>query len=81
MRSGGRLPLSAVLRCRVRYFTDGVALGSEEFLERFFQSKREVGLFGTRRRTGARNMRYAQWGEMRTMRDLTEAVRLPSDFD
>lgn len=30
---GGRLPLADVLRCRVRYFTDGVALGSAAFLQ------------------------------------------------
>jgi hypothetical protein len=29
----GRLPLSVVLRCRVRYFTDGMVLGSKEFVE------------------------------------------------
>jgi hypothetical protein len=28
----GELPLAAVLRCRVRYFTDGAILGSEEFV-------------------------------------------------
>ena len=30
---GGSLPLADVLRCRVRYFTDGVALGSKAFLQ------------------------------------------------
>ncbi|MGE9290324.1 MAG: transposase [Puniceicoccales bacterium] len=30
----GSLPLSTLLRCRVRYFTEGLALGSPEFLER-----------------------------------------------
>ena len=29
----GRLPLATVLRCRVRYFTDGIVLGSVEFVE------------------------------------------------
>ncbi|MBC2600834.1 transposase [Puniceicoccus vermicola] len=29
----GSLPLPDLLRCRVRYFTDGLALGSPEFLE------------------------------------------------
>jgi len=28
----GRLPLRDVLRCRIRYFTEGIALGSPEFL-------------------------------------------------
>ena len=30
---GGRLSLPDLLRCRVRYFTDGVAIGSREFLQ------------------------------------------------
>ena len=29
---GGRLSLHEVLRCRVRYFTDGVAIGGKAFL-------------------------------------------------
>ena len=29
----GRVPLSALLRCRLRYFTDGMVLGSQVFLE------------------------------------------------
>ena len=29
---GGTLPKSAVLRCRVRYFTDGAILGTEDFV-------------------------------------------------
>jgi len=41
---GGSLPRAAVLRCRVRYFTDGAILGSEEFvhaLAGWWQSKRK----------------------------------------
>ncbi|MBC2603320.1 transposase [Puniceicoccus vermicola] len=30
----GKLPLAVVLRCRVRYFTDGMILGSPDFVER-----------------------------------------------
>jgi len=33
---GGRLPLPDLLRCRVRYFTDGVAIGSRAFLQEMF---------------------------------------------
>ena len=32
LRQGGRLPLSEVLRCRVRYFSDGAVLGSKAFV-------------------------------------------------
>ena len=67
-KDGGRLPLAAVLRCRVRYFTDGVVLGSEEFLEDFFEKRREH--FGPKRKRGARKMRRAEWGKVTVLRDL-----------
>jgi len=34
----GKLPLAVVLRCRVRYFTDGKVLGSPEFVEEWVKS-------------------------------------------
>ena len=68
LHAGGKLPLPAVLRCRVRYFTDGVVLGSSAFLEDFFETKREF--FGAQRKTGARRMRGADWGGVWTLRDL-----------
>jgi putative transposase len=33
LREGGRLPLATLLRCRVRYFTDGAILGSRAFVQ------------------------------------------------
>jgi putative transposase len=65
---GGKLPLAVALRCRVRYFTDGVALGSSAFVNRFFERRREH--FGPRRETGARKMRGVEWGNLRCLRDL-----------
>jgi REP element-mobilizing transposase RayT len=66
LAAGGRLPMHEILRCRVRYFSDGLALGSREFLEKIFQRYR--GHFGPRRETGARPMRFADWGELCTLR-------------
>jgi putative transposase len=31
--AGGRLPLAEILRCRIRYFTDGAVLGTRAFVE------------------------------------------------
>lgn len=70
--AGGRLPVHQILRCRVRYFSDGLVLGSREFVESVFQRYR--GQFGLKRRTGARPMRYGQWDGLCTMRDLRSAV-------
>lgn len=68
----GRLPLTTVLRCRVRYMTDGVALGSRAFVDGVFQRHR--GYFSEKRRDGARVMRGAQWGGLFTARDLRKCV-------
>ncbi len=65
---GGKLSLAQLLRCRVRYFSDGVAIGTESFVEGFFHARR--GMFSERRETGARKMRGGGWGELRTMRAL-----------
>jgi putative transposase len=62
------LTLPAALRCRVRYFTDGAALGSAAFVDEVFRQNRHR--HGPRRTSGARKMQGADWGELRTLRDL-----------
>jgi putative transposase len=71
LAADGRLPMHELLRCRVRYFSDGLALGSQDFLERVFQRYR--GHFGPNRQTGARPMRFGEWGSLCTLRDLRKA--------
>ena len=44
-----------LLRCRVRYFTDGAVLGGRAFVNEVFTSFRER--FGPRREDGARRLR------------------------
>ncbi len=68
----GELSLGDMLRCRVRYFSDGVVLGSRGFVEEVFAAHREQ--FGVKRKTGARAMRFGDWGGLCTMRDLRETV-------
>ena len=68
--SGGD-PLAAMLRHRVRYFTDGAVLGSRAFVDGVFARCRER--FGPRRKSGARRMRghAAAAGDLIwSMRDL-----------
>jgi putative transposase len=74
VESGGRLARHEVLRCRVRYFSDGLVLGSREFVESVFGRYREQ--FGLKRKSGARGMKYAEWDGLSTMRDLRKAVIL-----
>ena len=68
----GELDTMELLRCRVRYFSDGVVLGSREFVESIFESHREE--FSVKRKTGARKMRYGKWGGLCTIRDLRKTV-------
>jgi len=68
IESGGKLTIQQALRCRVRYFTDGMAIGGKAFVERVFSDNRRF--FGPKRRDGARRMRFAEWGDLRTARAL-----------
>jgi len=53
---GGRMALPDLLRCRVRYFRDGLAFGSKMFVDGVFERNRTH--FGAKRKTGARRMRF-----------------------
>ena len=55
MEEGGELALAEVLRLRIRYFSDGVALGSPEFVNSVFAEFRDR--FGAKRKSGARDLR------------------------
>ena len=67
------LGLGKMLRCRVRYFSDGAVIGSRLFVNEAFIAARDR--FGPRRRDGARKMRgpaAAAAGTLWSMRDLRE---------
>jgi hypothetical protein len=49
------LGMAGMLRCRVRYFTDGAVIGSKAFVNEAFTGARER--FSPRRRDGARKLR------------------------
>jgi putative transposase len=49
------LKLAAMLRCRVRYFTDGAVIGSKAFVNEAFEAARER--FTEKRKDGARRMK------------------------
>jgi REP element-mobilizing transposase RayT len=69
------LGLAKMLRCRVRYFTDGAVIGSKEFVNEAFARSRER--FGAKRKDGARAMRgsgSAARGLIWSLRDLRKGV-------
>jgi putative transposase len=67
----GRLPLATVLRCRVRYFSDGAVLGSQAFVQSHLSTYRRKT--GRRSRTAPRQIpRVADWGDLTTLRGLRQ---------
>lgn len=53
----GEIPFATMLRCRIRYFTDGAVIGSGDFVNEAFVRSRSR--FGPKRRSGARRMKGA----------------------
>lgn len=68
MNEGGRVAKSEALRCRVRYFSDGMVLGSNEFVQSYFEANRDR--FGPKRLDGPRRIRGSDWSGLKCIRDL-----------
>jgi hypothetical protein len=70
LKAGGKLGCGELVRLRVRYFSDGLVLGSREFVEGVFEENREK--FGPKRKDGARRIAEAAGGlhSMRKLRRL-----------
>ena len=71
-REDGQLPKAAILRCRVRYFTDGAILGSAEFVRGFvdvWQVER-----GRKHPPKVNAMRGSDWGDLAVIRSLRRQV-------
>jgi putative transposase len=67
--------LSRMLRCRVRYFTDGAVIGSREFVDGVFKQCRTR--FGPKRISGARRLRGSASpaaGTLWSVRDLRKGI-------
>jgi hypothetical protein len=76
IRSGGKLSFYQSLRCRVRYFSDGCAIGAGAFVEGIFTKNR--ARFGIRRKNGAREMRNVDLRGLFAVRDLRDQAVRPS---
>ncbi|MCX6867184.1 MAG: hypothetical protein NTV46_13375, partial [Verrucomicrobia bacterium] len=69
--------LGRMLRCRVRYFTDGAVIGSRGFVDEVFRLCRDR--FGGTRKDGARKWRgsgAAAAGTLWSARDLQKGIGL-----
>jgi hypothetical protein len=71
----GELSVGKMLRCRVRYFTDGAVIGSRSFVNEAFVAARER--FGSQRKDGSRKLRgsgAAAAGILWSVRDLKKDI-------
>ena len=68
----GEVPLSEYIQLRVRYFVDGLVLGSKEFVNAVYGAN--VSHFGAKRKTGARRMRGVASNGLYVLRDLKRDV-------
>ena len=69
------LRMAKMLRCRIRYFTDGAVIGSKKFVNEAFASARDR--FGPKRKDGARKLRggsAAASGTLWSLRDLRKGI-------
>lgn len=68
LQEGGTLTLQELLHCRVRYFTDGMVLGSRAYVQEVFLRHRCH--FSDKRKTAPRSMTGEGWGNLCTARRL-----------
>lgn len=68
IKNKGEVSLEEALLCRIRYLTDGVALGEAAFIEGVFEKNR--AFFSSKRKDGSRKMLGSFWGNLRSARDL-----------
>ena len=75
LQRGRDVALAKMLRCRIRYFTDGAVIGSRSFVDEAFENARNR--FGPKRVDGARKMRGSgapAAGLLWSMRDLKKNI-------
>ena len=73
LNKNGKLSKTELLYCRIRYFSDGLIIGSKDFVQDCFEKNREC--FSSCRESGPRKMYGGNWGELTTLRDTRNASR------
>lgn len=67
IKAGGKLSQAQLLRCRVRYISDGMVLGSKSFVDGYLAEHRDVW---KRRKTGGHKIKGGDWGHFYSFRNL-----------
>lgn len=71
-KTEGHLPLHEMLLYKIRYFTDGMALGKKSFIEDIFKTHAEH--FPQNRQTHGKKLQGKPWDGFTSLRDLRKAV-------
>ena len=72
LQKGGKLRISDILRCRIRYLTHGGAIGSRGFLRQIVEENREH--FSRNRSRAGHPMKGTDWGDLQVLRGLQRNV-------
>ena len=72
IRLDGKVPLQELLRVRVRYFSDGLALGSKAFVDRVFADHSNA--FGEKRTQAGTALPGNSWGKLHVIRSLKRRI-------
>lgn len=72
LSEGGKVSLPELLRCRVRYFSDGAVLGSKGFVQAWFEANREW--LNPKRRAGPYPLAGSDWRGLTVYRALRKEV-------
>ncbi|MDG0993921.1 MAG: transposase [Akkermansiaceae bacterium] len=76
LAKGGKLSVGEALRCKVRYFSDGMTFGSRDFVNNVFKHARER--FGEKRKSGARPLKGVGWQKTQTrLYSMRQLVKEP----
>ena len=67
IKAGGKLSQAQLLRCRVRYISDGMVLGSKSFVDGYLSEHRDQW---TKRKQGGHKIKGGDWGHFYSFRNL-----------
>jgi hypothetical protein len=72
IKNEGRISPESLFKMRVRYFIDGTAIGSKDFVESVVNQNRTA--FGSNRKRAGKALPNELWGDLHVLRDLKKHV-------
>ena len=73
LKEDGRLSRHELLKCRIRYFSNGMILGSKEFVQKCYDER--IDVFDSEcRELNPKKMKGGDWGDLRVFRGLRKVL-------